>query len=425
MSSALNKRQPKAKEGMSYAMSKKSKCLVNASKVSKPKGSMDKIKASAAPLATQNRRKGCNAPVESPTCEDEEMAGGANVSANHNKYCHFCQHVKVRASSMLACENPECCRRFCEHCLLTHLNEDVDPMSSDAWSISNGKPVWSCPICRNKCCCSVTDCTADHRHCKAYRYRRRRAELASKRMAAVADKRVKKTITKPKTPTMARPTISLFGHRSSSSSSIDTPPAWASGSHLSDAWTSRKEAMKTHGGEEADSDVLSPVDSVVASPRDSVRNLKEARKETDALGIWQPIHDGGEANFDEGHPFFEEKEAADMEDGDQFGEMNEQDMFGSMYGHMCPMPDDYESAMSDVTSDLWSDPTLSSEKEFVKLEDGELDEAQWLRKTYETVYNPAARQRALQNLMSCIGGKAREAAVNDGPRKCTVMYDFV
>ena len=28
----------------------------------------------------------------------------------------------------------------------------------------------------------------------------------------------------------------------------------------------------------------------------------------------------------------------------------------------------------------------------------ELDEARWLRKTYETVYNPAARSRALQAL---------------------------
>ena len=46
---------------------------------------------------------------------------------------HTCQHVKVRASSMLACSNAECSRRFCEHCLLTHLSEDVDPSCSDAW----------------------------------------------------------------------------------------------------------------------------------------------------------------------------------------------------------------------------------------------------------------------------------------------------
>ena len=49
------------------------------------------------------------------------------------RYCHFCQHVKVRASSMLACSNTECSRRFCEHCLLTHLNEDVDPTTSTSW----------------------------------------------------------------------------------------------------------------------------------------------------------------------------------------------------------------------------------------------------------------------------------------------------
>ena len=96
--------------------------------------------------------------------QGEESPSGA---ANHNKYCHFCQvrassmlaccnaecsrrfcehcllthlylpayvqHVKVRASSMLACSNAECSRRFCEHCLLTHLSEDVDPSCSDAW----------------------------------------------------------------------------------------------------------------------------------------------------------------------------------------------------------------------------------------------------------------------------------------------------
>jgi hypothetical protein len=38
-------------------------------------------------------------------------------ATKHNKYCHFCQHVKVRASGMLACCNKDCTRRFCEHCL--------------------------------------------------------------------------------------------------------------------------------------------------------------------------------------------------------------------------------------------------------------------------------------------------------------------
>ena len=34
------------------------------------------------------------------------------------------------------------------------------------------------------CCCAVQSCTKNHRHCKAYRYRLRRAELAAKRGGA-------------------------------------------------------------------------------------------------------------------------------------------------------------------------------------------------------------------------------------------------
>ena len=38
---------------------------------------------------------------------------------------------------------------------------------------------WLCPICRKVCCCAVQSCSKAHRHCKAYRYRLRRAELAA------------------------------------------------------------------------------------------------------------------------------------------------------------------------------------------------------------------------------------------------------
>lgn len=61
------------------------------------------------------------------------MGGGGVAStlqsedgSAHNKYCHFCQHIKVkRASSMIACENRGCNRRFCEHCLNTHIADQV------------------------------------------------------------------------------------------------------------------------------------------------------------------------------------------------------------------------------------------------------------------------------------------------------------
>ena len=97
-----------------------------------------------------------------------EAEGEDGEPAKHNKYCHFCQvpaipsltrppralcalrsterslplsgighvsdpppprpaqHVKLRASAMLACEGKGCARRFCEHCLSTQLGEDTD-----------------------------------------------------------------------------------------------------------------------------------------------------------------------------------------------------------------------------------------------------------------------------------------------------------
>lgn len=93
-------------------------------------------------------------------------------AAKHNKYCHFCQHVKVRASGMLACCNKDCTRRFCEHCLSKSIGDDVNPQTSTAWV--GGQ--WHCPVCRKLCCCAIGDCDKNHRHCKAYRYRVRRAE---------------------------------------------------------------------------------------------------------------------------------------------------------------------------------------------------------------------------------------------------------
>ena len=70
--------------------------------------------------------------------------------------------LQVRASSMLACQNSECCRRFCEHCLVTHLNEDVDPMSSCAWSLLDGKVkiYTSMPFVRPVVLTCFTFCTA-------------------------------------------------------------------------------------------------------------------------------------------------------------------------------------------------------------------------------------------------------------------------
>ena len=118
---------------------------------------------------------------ESPDVEQAAAAaaGGpvAEDGSAHNKYCHFCQHIKVkRASSMLACENRGCNRRFCEHCLQTHLGDTA--AGAPAWRAANGGAPWHCPICAKTCCCTQRDCGKTHRHCKAYRYRRKRALIA-------------------------------------------------------------------------------------------------------------------------------------------------------------------------------------------------------------------------------------------------------
>jgi len=90
--------------------------------------------------------------------------------------------VQVRASGMLACCNKDCTRRFCEHCLSKSIGDDVNPQTSSAWESGQ----WHCPVCRKLCCCAIGECPKNHRHCKAYRYRVRRAEQASKRANGAA-----------------------------------------------------------------------------------------------------------------------------------------------------------------------------------------------------------------------------------------------
>lgn len=129
--------------------------------------------------------------VRSPQHVAAAAAGDdAEGDGKHNKYCHFCQHVKVkRATSMLACENTECARRFCEHCLKTHFNTVTPSDGKSVHELIDGK--WSCPICRKVCCCAIQSCENKHRHCKAYRYRQRRAEQAAKRTMATENSRSK------------------------------------------------------------------------------------------------------------------------------------------------------------------------------------------------------------------------------------------
>jgi len=144
-------------------------------------GASQSAAATQPPAQSQATGASQATPASQPSAQPvSDSQDGDSADAKHNKYCHFCQHVKVkRITSMLACENMECARRFCEHCLMTHLHDVVPPDGRGLKELCDGK--WLCPICRKVCCCAIQVCNRAHRHCKAYRYRQRRAEQAAKR----------------------------------------------------------------------------------------------------------------------------------------------------------------------------------------------------------------------------------------------------
>uniref|UniRef100_A0A7S4M133 RING-type domain-containing protein n=1 Tax=Guillardia theta TaxID=55529 RepID=A0A7S4M133_GUITH len=331
--------------------------------------------------------------VQQEDSEEEPLAANNHPTAatgNHNKYCHFCQHVKVRASSMLACGNQECCRRFCEHCLLTHLNDDVDPMSSEAWTMIDGKPIWNCPICRKKCCCSVNSCDLSHRHCKAYRYRRRRAELASKRLnVSASDKRSRKVSGSSRVPVKPgntsegwnKPSLVPgvnFGYvkySKDANKQVMPDSAMLKAGHPSargapvvrrgrvDMGASLHDTLE-HA---SDSDMDDSVENRTLLPEDNPAE-ESFMSRTDPLTklIASSTHKMMKpdmAHESIPHPYDE----AAMAD----------DLLGGMYGHMTRFGD---STDLDHCEMLLVEENLNASSD--------LDEAIWLRKTYETVYNP-------------------------------------
>lgn len=399
---------------------------------------------------------GSRKPGSPNDAEDEETGEGNDAGGNHNKYCHFCQHVKVRASSMLACENQECSRRFCEHCLLTHLGEDVDPMSSDAWTMVNGKACWNCPICRSKCCCSVTECTATHRHCKAYRYRRRRAELALKRMAAMTDKRAPKKVTSKRPQQAATRPLLDISEAVTDPCAVDTPPTATAASwemHGKDnKWSMEQGAQHT----EAHQDKWSPVHSMVGTPpasEETARAEQERLQDQLLRGVWSHSEGAGCEGDDaetaaHAMPMLLDSNGEDEAPSRQAAcsmplkgpphVQDSDDMMASVLGHMSEVTElDDASDVSDldwpgVPHQIPHIDALIDQAEIRSnhhTEAKEVDEVEWLRRTYETVYNPTARQRALDQLLSTCGSVKRHPspAARPHPRaqKCTVLYDFV
>jgi hypothetical protein len=94
----------------------------------------------------------------------------------------------------------------------------------------------------------------------------------------------------------------------------------------------------------------------------------------------------------------------DAGDEDEHSESMADDVLGGIYGHMSHARDsymhgDYELGGVGAAGAAGDLPVLDGD-EGGEAGAGETDEARWIRRTYETVYNPAARQRALQALTS-------------------------
>eukprot|EP00277_Geminigera_cryophila_P016310 CAMPEP_0179448346 /NCGR_PEP_ID=MMETSP0799-20121207/32192_1 /TAXON_ID=46947 /ORGANISM="Geminigera cryophila, Strain CCMP2564" /LENGTH=442 /DNA_ID=CAMNT_0021240097 /DNA_START=208 /DNA_END=1536 /DNA_ORIENTATION=- len=139
------------------------------------------VRANFAPSSTAAKKSAAKCEKGGKRKREEEAVRQSEPKAGkekkHDKYCHFCQHVKV---SMMACESGDCTHRFCTYCLAVHLGVDTDPASGSTFKAG----AWHCPTCISGCCCSQPECNKAHRHCKAFRYRCRRAAAASLRMSA-------------------------------------------------------------------------------------------------------------------------------------------------------------------------------------------------------------------------------------------------
>jgi len=283
-------------------------------------------------------------------------------------------------------------------------------------------------------------------------------------MAAVADKRgVKKAapaagLSQKKMAASSRPTVALntgsaiqrMTHMASEI--IETPPpsfnsAAPKGHHepwgLECSPASHPSEYAAPGSVGARRHVLrrdlSPVDSVVSgdAPREAGPQHDGASISSD---VWASRDDrsaffadsSAHAHKEAGN-YWESQEVVESMQGGAEG-VFEDEALGVMYGHMhaCSYIPEQEDDGSDLdvlsTNGVWAMHEPQHDVESQRRTVHDLDEATWLRRTYETVYNPAARQRALQALVSgCPSSGKREVAglfADESARKCTVVYDY-
>jgi hypothetical protein len=270
-------------------------------------------------------------------------------------------------------------------------------------------------------------------------------------MAAMTDKRGPKKLTSKRSQQLAtaRPVLDIT-QAATDHSSVNTPPTVTAA-----AW---EEQQKTNGWsmQGADKQAMHRQVGGTHTPcthEETARAEQERLQEQLLRGVWSHGEGGGcegdtevaahamplltDSNTEEDEApsprqsdrSMPLKGAAPVQDGDDF--------MASVLGNMSEVTDLDE--MSDVSDLGWPAiphqvpliDALIDEAEIrsnTHTEAKEVDEVEWLRRTYETVYNPTARQRALDQLLSTCGSVKRQADASYKParaNKSTVLYDFV
>ena len=225
------------------------------------------------------------------------------------------------------------------------------------------QPVWHCPICRKNCCCSQSDCKQDHRHCKAYRYRLRRAELATKRVLVAigtGEKRRKKSAAKgAKAPTgKGRQSYTMCDKTEDKEMSVHVQrPARAEVDHRDDAY------------------ILESILPDLSMSMLSALGVGQTHDPLAPSDVWFDKHQrAGQYLYAEEHDTEHTESVTD--DG---------------LGGFSSSREGFKLLPAEIG-------VLSEEEGCAGASCVDMDEARWIQRTYETVYNPEARQKALQAL---------------------------
>lgn len=286
----------------------------------------------------------------------------------------------------------------------------------------------------------------------------------------MTDKRSVKRIVTPKrlgAPSAPRPILTEVSQGAAEYCDVETPPSSAAGwtveidDKVKEPWAEEDAHKESHDA--------SPIDSIVASPNhpnDTGGAEEESGQDHLLRGVWShsacegATHDmplllhSQECDAEESEVVAAHRSTAALKTLNatltpQHAHVEDcDDMMAGVLGHMAEVGEledmgAHEHEHFNVSNLAWPSQVQHDVQTLdVLLDEAELrahqhiqqnpdakevDEVEWLRRTYETVYNPAARQRALDQLV-CLSSPAKRPVSKPQqarPFKSTVIYEYV